>query len=165
MTNVVVADASPLIVLARIEHLHLLPRVFEQVIVPDAVRHECLADLRRAGARAIDAAFESGRLCGQPGDVCWEPVTLVSLNAGESAAIGLALALCCPVLMDESLGRAVARRRLVPVVGTLGVLLKSKQLGIVPKVAPLLHRMKEEGYFLAERLEREALRLAQEPEE
>jgi len=35
--STVVADSSPLIGLAKIEQFHLLQRLFERIVVPDAV--------------------------------------------------------------------------------------------------------------------------------
>lgn len=52
MTELIVADASPLIVLARVGHLKTLALVVGKVIVPDVVEFECVRDLSRPrGAR------------------------------------------------------------------------------------------------------------------
>lgn len=162
MVRVVVADASPLIVLARIGQIELLARTCGQVIVPHAVRAECLVDPRRPGARAIGQAFDAGWLLAQPAHPQYEPVDVAGLNAGEAAAIGLAEALQCPVLIDERLGRAAAARRNLAVIGTLGVLLRAKQQGLAPAVGPLVQAIKNQGYFLSPAVEREIVRRAGE---
>ena len=51
-----VADAGPLIALARIGHLSLLPEVLGEVLVPEAVVSECVRDRSRPGAVATRTA-------------------------------------------------------------------------------------------------------------
>jgi predicted nucleic acid-binding protein len=55
---VVVADSSPLIALARIEQLGLLPSLYERVTVPEAVWQEVTrgASEQRAGAADVQRA-------------------------------------------------------------------------------------------------------------
>lgn len=165
MAEVVVADASPLIVLGRTEQLELLTLVCGRVVVPHPVRYECLADMRKSGARAIERGFAMGWLTEQPDHPRYEPVEIKGLNAGEAAAIGLAEVMNCPLLVDERLGRAVARQRGIAVIGTLGVLLRAKRQGIAPAVGPLIQAIKEQGYFLSGTVEREILRSAGEASE
>ena len=162
MAGVIVADASPLIVLGRIGRLELLVQTCGQVIVPDAVRSECMADMSKAGARAIGQAFEAGWLSEQPAHLLFQAASAPGLDAGEAAAIGLAYALHCPILIDERLGRAVALQRGVVVMGTLGVFLRAKLQGLTPAVGPLLQALKEQGYFLSTAVEQEVLRRAGE---
>lgn len=61
-----------------------------------------------------------------------------TLDEGEVQALYLARQLQCGVLMDEHMGRHVAQSYQIPVVGVLGVLLKAKQVGAIPAVAPLI---------------------------
>ena len=48
--NLVVADTSPLIAIAIMELFPVLNELFEQVIVPRAVVHECLYDLIKSSS-------------------------------------------------------------------------------------------------------------------
>jgi predicted nucleic acid-binding protein len=68
--SVVVSDAGPLIALGRLDLLALLPALFAQVQVPQAVLRECLAlvlvQAKRAGhVAAIGPLIESLRAGGQ----------------------------------------------------------------------------------------------------
>jgi predicted nucleic acid-binding protein len=60
--TVVVADTSPLIGLARIEFLLLLPKLFETIYVPEAVVVEATKDSARPGAQAIRQALQNNLL-------------------------------------------------------------------------------------------------------
>lgn len=58
MAEIVVADASPIIALARIEQLSLLPRIFSRVILPLSVYRETQSRPELRDAQAIRAARE-----------------------------------------------------------------------------------------------------------
>lgn len=47
---IIVADASPLIAFARIEHLPLLVKALGSIIIPESVVKECTFDKSRPGA-------------------------------------------------------------------------------------------------------------------
>jgi predicted nucleic acid-binding protein len=58
-----------------------------------------------------------------------------SLDPGESEAIALARASNARLLlMDEQRGRAVSQRLGLTIVGSLGVLIEAKKVGIIPLV-------------------------------
>lgn len=151
--KLIVSDASPLIVIAKTGLVPVLNGIVEEVIIPETVYAECTLDLALPGAKAVRAAVEAGQIQAQP-DVARSGADpdegLTGLDAGELAAIHLALALQCPVLMDERLGRQVARRRGLTVIGSAGLLLGAKQRGLVPAVAPILDQWRQSGYFLSE---------------
>ena len=51
------------------------------------------------------------------------------------------------VLLDDKLARQRARRLGVPVTGTLGVLLRAKQVGLIAELRPLVTRLQSEGDY------------------
>jgi predicted nucleic acid-binding protein len=86
------------------------------------------------------------------------------LDAGEAAVIATASARgCLPVLMDERKGRRVASiiYRL-PVIGTGGLLVAAKRLGLISTIRPLIEGMRAGGYHLGPTLVAECLRRAGE---
>jgi predicted nucleic acid-binding protein len=141
----VVADAGPLIAFGRIDRLELLPQVLGRVLVPDVVAQECAADPQQPGARAISAALKSGLISRVPDPEASERAFAV-LDAGESAAIGLALQRSAAVLIDEKLGRRIAANLGVAVIGSAGVLLAAKRRGLVEAVGPIIDAFTENGY-------------------
>jgi predicted nucleic acid-binding protein len=141
----VVADASPLVVMARVGLLDLLPALFERVLVPRVVWLELVEGSPNAVGVAELRAAPWLHVALQPSP----PVMDLGLDAGETAAIALAEAESADLLlMDERAGRAVARARGLPVRGTLGVLLEARQRGLIEALAPVLARVEAEGFRL-----------------
>lgn len=84
------------------------------------------------------------------------------LDAGEAQAIALAKQSGYPVLLDERQGRLAAKREQVDVLGTVGLLLKAKQVQLIPQVSDLLDKMLDCDYRLAPALLQCAKELAGE---
>jgi hypothetical protein len=71
-----------------------------------------------------------------------------TLDNGEAEAIALATELHPEsVLLDDKLARQMARRLGVPVTGTLGVLLRAKQVGLIVELQSLITRLQSEGDY------------------
>jgi predicted nucleic acid-binding protein len=162
MSRIVVADAGPLIALARIGRIELLRLLYGDAVIPAAVMEELQLDSGRPGADALRAARNAGWL-----DVMTAPTDVYTLkqvlDPGEAEAILLAENIACRfLLIDERRGRAVARHRGIPVVGTAGLLLNAKRKGRLQAVAPELERLSQNGYRLAPELVEEIRRLADE---
>jgi uncharacterized protein len=148
--RMIVADASPLIMLARSGLIDVLRVIAGEVIVPGAVWDECVSDGSRPGSKAILVAQKAGHIEVRAGGALNDP--LPALGPGEVAAIGLAHELGCPVLMDERLGRRVASLHSVQVIGSAAILIAAKQRELIPAVKPVLMNWRTAGYFLSEAL-------------
>ncbi len=166
LNRVVVADAGPLIALARIDRLSLLITLYGSVAIPEAVLAELCVDADRPGSRVLSAALAEGIIQPQPlapGSEADMTRLRLLLDAGESAAILLAEQTGCRfLLIDERRGREIARRRGIPVVGLAGVLLAAKGSGLLESVGPVLTDLSRQGYRLADALVAEVLRRASE---
>lgn len=146
--KLIVSDASPLIVIAKSGLIPVLTDLVEDVIVPKTVYSECTIDPALPGAQAVHAAVTAGKIQVRP-DADDTGAELSGLDAGERAAILLALEFKCPVLMDERLGRQAAQSQGLTVIGSAGLLLAAKQRGLIPAVAPILDQWRRAGYFLS----------------
>ena len=143
---IVVSDAGPLIALGRLDLIGLLGALFAQVLVPGAVIRECLARPDNPDALRIRRALDQGRLV-----ACLTPQqTLVGLDAGESAAIVHAKAIGAAVLLDERAGRQRALAMGLMVTGTLGVLVRARQRGLIGPVGPLITTLRAGGQRLSQ---------------
>lgn len=84
------------------------------------------------------------------------------VDPGESEAIALAYEKGVRIILDDRKARGLAQRLGIPVTGTVGLLLKAKQEGILPALCPLLDALDQVGFRISEALRAEALRLADE---
>lgn len=156
--RIVVSDAGPLIALGRLDLLRLLPRLFDEVQVPDAVLAECLARPDLPDAQRIQKALNEEWLTSCDA----QPVLAQGLGAGERAAIGRALEIGAALLADDRVAREYALARGLVVIGTLGLLVQAKREALLPAVAPLVEKLRATGHHLGESAVADALRLAGE---
>lgn len=128
-----VTNSGPLIVLAKINHLHLLHALYGNVLVSQTVYHETVVTGRTRGYQDADAiqVFLN--------NVGWLPTALteipleltgdIRLGRGECEAIALALKHQALLLIDEVHARTVAKRLGLHTVGSLGILVEAYRKG------------------------------------
>ncbi|KRB69318.1 DUF3368 domain-containing protein [Noviherbaspirillum sp. Root189] len=160
--KLIVADSSPLIAFARSDYLDLVRTVAGTIHVPHTVWQECVHDLSKPGAQKIQQAVAKGIITRLDDPELPTSLEVTPIDAGEKAAIALALKQNCPILLDERLGRIVARRHNLSVVGSAGILLTAKNRGLIPAVGPILDQWISFGYRLSNELVAEVLRRANE---
>jgi predicted nucleic acid-binding protein len=161
----VVSNTSPILNLAIIERLSLLQSQFDEILIPPAVLRELRVDESLPGSAVIREAFDAGWLASASlpeNDIV--RVLNRDLDLGESEAIALALARQISlVLLDETEGREIARNLNLTPVGTLGILLKAKQMGAIPSIKDELIALREmAGFYVASDLNARVLALAGE---
>ncbi len=155
-----IANAGPLIALARIERLDLLPATYTPILVPEAVYREVTRDPLLPGASEVERAEWLHSV--EVADTGAVARMRFWLDRGESEAIVLAQARDMPLAIDERRGRRIATSLGVQVTGTVGILLAGKRLGLVDQVTPLLDRLVHQGVRLSTSLYESARRLAGE---
>lgn len=132
---IVVTNTGPLIVLAKLNHLHLLGALYERVVVPQAVYYEAVVHGQARGYS--DASLIESFLRGKgwvpevPASVPAELQTDVRLGQGERQAIALAQERQALLLMDEVYARSVAERMGLRTVGSLGILVAAYRRGLL----------------------------------
>jgi predicted nucleic acid-binding protein len=85
------------------------------------------------------------------------------LGQGEQAAITFAqLNPGYTVALDDRQARLLAGQLKIPVIGTLGIIIKSKRAGLIPVVRPLLEAIQHEGFRMDQALYDQALKIADE---
>lgn len=126
---IVVSDTTPLIGLASIDRLNLLRELFEEVYIPQAVFDETVT-FGREDSRAKEEVSNSTWIhVVQVKDRLAVNVLLDEMDVGEVETIVLASELSADwVLMDEKKGRRKLSQLNIHKIGTLGVLLKAKEL-------------------------------------
>lgn len=153
--EIVVADASPLIALARLDALHLLPALFSRAWMTETVLAECCAGSVRRECTAIRTAIGAGQLGVRPTPAhpAW------TVDPGEASAIAAALELSAGIVMDDRAGRRLAGHLGLPVVGTLGIRVLAKRARLLSEIGPSVAALAASGYYLADRVIESALRL------
>ncbi len=164
MNKFIIADASPLIAFGRINKISLLFDLLGKVIIPEPVASECLTNPLRSGAIAIQHAIDAGiaEIKSHSIHLHNKSVAQYNLGIGETAAISLAISTQHPLLIDEKLGRKVAKQLQIKIIGTAGVLLLAKKKQLIKKISPLLNELKKSGYHLSSELMNEILQQAKE---
>lgn len=143
----VVANATPLIGLSLVDRLDLLPRLFDEILIPPAVYDEVsIQGAGHPGAAALAGAAWV-RVQAPEASPTIEPL-LLGLDPGELQVLLLAREVRPDwVLIDERLGRQVARAMGLPVKGTVGVLLAAFRVGVLskPQAQEAAQRLIEQG--------------------
>jgi predicted nucleic acid-binding protein len=159
----IIADASPLIALASIGHLSLLPTLFDETWLPEAVFYEATA-VGKPYAQSI-RAFAQGQVTAVRNQLAVQMlINDVDLGEAEAAeAIVLAHELGIDtILIDDAKGRRFARLHHLHPIGTLGVLLQAKKMNLLPTIKPLVNQLIENQIRISPRLYQQALQLAGE---
>jgi len=144
-----VVDSACLIALERIGQLAVLTSLFEPIYAPPAVEREF-------GSSPPWLIVEA------PQDQALVVALKMVVDDGEAEAIALACERRCRVILDDRQARSVAKQLALPLIGTVGVLVRAKHAGIILAVGPLLSALEMGGFFLSDSLKEEALRLAGE---
>lgn len=149
----VVSNTSPIINLACIGRLQLLPDLFGEIVVPPAVFHEITTPFPEAPSAAdVRAAAWIRResLANQP----LVASLRLELDSGEAEAIACALEAKAELLLiDERRGRRVAQQLGIPVTGLIGVLLLARKKGLIGSIRPLLDELRiGAGFWISDAL-------------
>ena len=157
----IIVNTSPLVYLYRVGQLDLLSKVYGRILAPASV-HEELLKGRQVGADVPDlSVFKWVHIRPLKNSGLLPAVT--DLGLGEAEVIGLALEISSSlVVIDDQLGRKIARICGLKVTGTLGVLIKAKQKGHLAAIEPVLRDLEESGFWIGRELIRMVLTKAGE---
>lgn len=143
----VVLDTSPIIVLSRLGLLEKILGLFSEVEIPRGVLEE--VEIRR------DEVFHEVSRFVVEGRVRVEEVRkkLPRLGLGESSALLLALVEKKIVVLDDKKARKLARELGLEVIGTLSILKKLYDEGILTEAPDTIYRrLIETGFYIDKRL-------------
>jgi len=156
----IVSNTTPIITLLTISKLELLQQIYGQIFIPKGVYEEIeqgkdkqfYADLTKFEWITIKSIKDR------------EPIKyLHDLDKGEAEVIVLANELKADlVIIDERLGREFAEYFNLKVTGTIGILLKAKELGFIEKIKPLINQMIDNGIWINKKLKDKILNIANE---
>lgn len=156
-----VVNASPVILLGKAGVIHLLPQLCDELVIPAGVVAEVqqgrLADAGRAWLVGDGSRFV------RPAPPLHS--ALVSWNAGAGEAEVISWALAHPgflTVLDDRAARRLATLHGVPVLGSLRVIVKAKERGLIPSARSALEKLRGAGAYVSDELIDHAIALANE---
>ena len=157
MSEAWVVDASPLILFSRIDRLDLIERLAPSILIPvaviDEVRDGANKDSTAATALQWAAAYEIPNTEVRPSVEHWD------LGSGESQVIAHGLMGSRWVVLDDLSARRCASAHGLPVIGSLGIVLRSKKHGLIGEARSTIGKLIEAGMFLEQGFLENVLRM------
>jgi len=151
MPKTIISDTSCFIILTKVGELELLHKVYGQVTT------------------TIDIANEYGEKLPEwveikdTKDKYRQQLLEMQIDKGESSAITLALETPdSTLILDDYKARKIAEQLGLSFTGTIGVIIKSKLLGIIPSIKPLLDKIRQTDFRISADIELQALKEANE---
>jgi predicted nucleic acid-binding protein len=142
-----IVNASPLILLTKTGRLDFLQLGGVEVLVPDTVVNEIEAGVQHDST--IEVVRRTAWLSVVPCPVLPDPVRNCKLDPGESSVLALAYADAgSEVVLDDLAARRAARRLGIPCLGTLGLVLTARGLGVISEARPLVDQLRRAGLYL-----------------
>jgi len=156
----IVSNTTPLLSLLKIGKLDILLDLYGKVMIPQAVYREIEAGNDKD--YYVDVS-KLGWIEITPIQSFFARPYLFDLDDGEAETIMLAREQEADLaIIDEKLGRRYAAQLSIPITGTIGILLKAKEQGLITSVAPLLLELRDKSLWIDDTLFKNALRLANE---
>jgi predicted nucleic acid-binding protein len=156
-----IANSSPLILLARAGHFHLLRGMSDRLLVPHAVA----AEIARRGdtditVRSVHAAAWISVVPDLP-----VPPAIAAWNLGPGESAILTYAASHPgtiAIIDDLPARRCSGLLGITVRGTLAVVMAAKREGMIPRIKPVVDALLDAGMYLSPSIVVEVLALAGE---
>ena len=160
----VITNTSPLLYLHQTGYLDVLRQLYGSIAIPSAVRKE------------LEEGKQQGFDVPEVGSFAWVHVrqatstanvpTIAGLGNGEAEVIALGLETDNHLLiLDDRLARQIADSYGLRYTGTLGVLMKAKQNGLIPLISDVVHLLRAKGMWLSDEIVDTVLKLAGEKSE
>jgi predicted nucleic acid-binding protein len=150
-TNIVIADTSSLILFHKIGEFELLRKLYNKVIITPEVQAEFQEQL--PNWIKIESVL----------DKKYQEFIETQVDWGEASTIALAKEIeNTLLLLDDLKARKLAGKLNLKFTGTLGVINKARQLGIVHKIKPLIDKLLLTDFRISENIVNELLRLNNE---
>lgn len=151
----IVCDSSTLIALERINHLWLLEKFAEEILIPHAVDKEIK---KKKGVNLpVCVRIEEAK------DKLYIQQNRKNFHIGEVEAIALAKDIKADlVILDDKEARKLAEKEGLKVTGLLALVIMAKKRGIIARVKPIVDDLRRHGFFVGKDIYVEILKLSGE---
>ncbi len=147
---IIVSNSTPLIGLASIGRFDLLRQLFGEIQIAQAVYEETVVQGREEGSAKRQVATATWVKTHVVQDRLAIEVLLDELDRGEAETVVLAREVKADwVLMDEKKGRRKLTQLGIEKIGTLGILLKAKQAGLLKRIQPEVEQLRQQGFSIS----------------
>ncbi len=148
MPDIVISDTSCLILLDKIKELDLLKKVYKNIVTTPEVAREFVEELPEW------IKLESVK------DRKYQEFIQTQVDLGEASAMALAKEKDNPLLLlDDLKARKLASKLNLRFTGTLGLINKAKQVGVISKIKPLLDKLVSSDFRISEKIIDELLKI------
>ncbi len=152
--NVVIADTSCFILIDKIDEWSLLQKVFQTITTTKEIASEF-------GKELPDWVHVKEVVNRE-----YQTLLQLSVDLGEASAIALSVETGNALLvLDDYKARRLAAQLNLAYTGTLGIVLKAKQSGIIPYIKPVIEKIQLTNFRFSEKNYKKLLRLADETHE
>jgi predicted nucleic acid-binding protein len=142
---ILIADTSALIALSICDSLQLLDDIFTKVVVPEEVFIEAIKS-NKPEAQLIKKYLQGKVVKVDMGDFIYLDGYV---DAGETEAMKLYKTLSADkLLIDDKRGRKIAKLNNISIIGSLGILIHAKQLGLIREVKPRIDKITNSAIYL-----------------
>lgn len=149
--NTIIADTSCFILLDKIGELELLLKLFGSI----TTTHEIASEFGKKLPDwvSIEAVTNKEQ----------QQIIELVIDKGEASAIALYYEKRLPLLiLDDSKARKFAEKLQLNYTGTLGIVLKAKEIGLLHSVKPIMQKIQETNFRFSDKVFNEILKLSGE---
>ena len=151
MHNIIISDASCLIILDNINHLWILKELYQTIYTTEII------------AKEFGKPLPEWIIIEKVNDLKLQDVLKITIDEGEASAIALAFQYNSSLLLlDDLKARKLAIKLNLKFTGTLGVLVKAKKIGIIKEIKPVIDLILETNFRISDSTIEEILKLAGE---
>ncbi len=141
----VVVNASPLILLCKSDLESLLPKLFKEIVVPEAVWSEVSIGNDIAWRKIQNANWLTKKSV-----KISDEILVWNLGDGESEVLSLAFAdKDFRAMVDDRAARRCAKTLGIQLLGTGGMLVLAKRRGLIESVGESLKKLQDAGLWLS----------------
>ena len=148
---IIVSNTTPLIAFSSLQQFDLLRQLFGKVYIAEAVYSEATVAKKEKDNLGYEIAQADWIYPVKVKDRLAVAVLLDELDLGEAETIVLAKELNADwVLMDEKKGRRKLTQLELQKIGTLGLLLKTKEIGLLSEIKSAINKLNTVGFNLSD---------------
>lgn len=153
MHRVIISDTSVLILFQKINKLDLLQGIYSEIITTPEVAEE------------YGDVLPDWIIIQSVSDRKYQEFLEIQIDKGEASAIALAKDYTeILLLLDDLKARKLATQLNMKYTGTLGIINRAKQLGLIERVKPLIDEILNTDFRISEKIINEFLILNEEAE-